>query len=183
MHGSSLFWLIPFWPQSQGCQSNSKVTHVVTVNERVQRTHTDQILSWACLSWAWRVLTPEDLAFLLLGIFFIAGELLDWRETPLFYFAIWEVRVINLHRLVGNVRRRNLTIVPGKTDKVRLHQSTDKVWQELGRSEKRGKRPLTHSTQIFGFRMRAFQLLARNLCSVCSGTSDLKWVMMSEETN
>lgn len=67
-----------------------------------------------------------------------------------------------MYRLVGNVRRRNLTTVPGKTqikwDYMKALKKSDTSWVGV-RKEENDHSLTVH--RVFGFWMRTFQLLAR----------------------
>lgn len=52
------------------------------------------------------------------GDFLTEGELLDWggrMEVPILLFAIGKMHVINLHKLIGSMKKKSLTTVLGKT--------------------------------------------------------------------
>lgn len=192
MHGSSIFWFIPFWPQSQGCQSNSEVNHVVRVNECGQKIihWSDPLLSLTFLTYegCWH---QKVWLFLCWGFSYSRGTAgLRVGGKPLCLFAMGEVQVSDLYRPISKVRRRNLTMVPGKTQmKWDYIKKPEKSKHEPSRSEKIRKWALPHSIQIFGFHTTAFQLLARRqksmgfFCSWNFQTSDNKWVMVARETH
>lgn len=86
------------------------------------------------------------------GDFLTEGELLDWRggmEVPILLFAIGKVHVINLHKLIGSMKRKSLTTVLGKTQMNWQEKELEKSDMNWVRVEKRKTSTLTVHRFLF----------------------------------